>query len=537
MEPPGGAWLVRLDGVDPAASIPRVVAETLHVSGGEEMLAERFAGAESLLLLDNCEHVVEPVVSLVARLLDAAPGLTVLATSQVPLGLDGEVVHGLEPLGLADSTALFAGRATQHRHQFVLDEDNAGAVEDLCRALDGLPLAIELAAARVKSLSVQEIARRLDDRFSLLRDPTSRAPERRRGLAGAIGWSYDLLFPDDQRGLWALSVFTGGAPLAAAEHVLGALDVPAESAVDVVGRLADRSLVSVEVDGGRRGPLPAARQHPCLRAGAVGRGGSGGRGVGRARRLVRGRRRPVCRRGARARTARLPGRRAGGAGQHRRGPGVVRRPGSPARRAARDRLRLDLGRARRRRGGRGAGPRRGRRRPVHSRRPVRRPRRCCSPAGSRPRPATWSRRSGTSTGSLVLADAARRRARAARTRRGTSPSCGSSRAARRTCSPRPAPASSSTGERGFTWEVAAGLRARVVRLDHAGRHRRRDRGSGGGRRPADADRRLVGDGARAGHARRDRAGRAPVRRGRRSTWPAPRRSPSGSGSWARPRCT
>jgi predicted ATPase/DNA-binding SARP family transcriptional activator len=249
LEPAGGAWLVRLDGVDPSTSIPRVVAETLHVSGGEEMLADRFAGAESLLLLDNCEHVVEQVVTLVDRLLDAAPGLTVLATSQVPLGLDGEVVEGLEPLGLDDSTALFAGRATQHRHQFVLDEDNAAVVEEVCRALDGLPLAIELAAARVKSLSVQEIARRLDDRFSLLRDPTSRSPERRRGLAGAIGWSYDLLFPDDQRGLWTLSVFAGGAPLAAAEHVLGALDVPAESAVDVVGRLADRSLVSVEVDG------------------------------------------------------------------------------------------------------------------------------------------------------------------------------------------------------------------------------------------------------------------------------------------------
>ena len=248
--PPGGAWLVRLDAADPTTPIARAVAEALHVAGGDDMLVDRFSGTESVLLLDNCEHVVDQAAELVSRLLDGAPQLRVLATSQVPLGLDGEVVHGLPPLALADSTALFAGRAARLRQEFVLDEESAAAVEEVCLALDGLPLAIELAAARVRSLSVQEIARRLDDRFTLLRDPTSRAPERRRGLAGAIGWSYDLLFPDDQRGLWALSVFAGGAPLAAAEHVLEALGVPRESAMDVVGRLADRSLVSVDVAAG-----------------------------------------------------------------------------------------------------------------------------------------------------------------------------------------------------------------------------------------------------------------------------------------------
>ncbi len=105
--------------------------------------------------------------------------------------------------------------------------DTAGLVEEVCRSLDGLPLAIELAAARVRSLSVRDIARRLDDRFALLQDPSSHRPERRRALAGAIGWSYDLLFPDDQRGLWALSCFAGSASLEAFEHVLVALDVPA----------------------------------------------------------------------------------------------------------------------------------------------------------------------------------------------------------------------------------------------------------------------------------------------------------------------
>ena len=125
-------------------------------------------------------------------------------------------------------------------------------VESVCRSLDGLPLAIELAAARTRTLSVAEIGRRLDDRFALLRDPTSRRPDRQRALEAAISWSYDLLFPDDQRGLWALGCFADGAPLAGVEHVLAALDVPSESAADVISRLADRSLVAVEfsVEGG-----------------------------------------------------------------------------------------------------------------------------------------------------------------------------------------------------------------------------------------------------------------------------------------------
>ena len=117
---------------------------------------------------------------------------------------------------------------------------------ELCRSLDGLPLAIELAAARTKTLSVEEITRRLDDRFLVLSDPTSRRPERRRSLRSTIRWSYDLLFPDDQRGLWALATFAGGAPLPAVESVLEALDVPVSAAIDVVGRLASRSLVIVE---------------------------------------------------------------------------------------------------------------------------------------------------------------------------------------------------------------------------------------------------------------------------------------------------
>ena len=179
----------------------------MNVTGGEAALFERLKGAAAVVILDNCEHVVDAAAALAVRLLDAAPGLRILCTSQVPLDVDGEVVFELAPLALADAVELFTRRAAA-RHSGT----TADAVEDLCRSLDGLPLAIELAAARTKTLSIEEITRRLDDRFNVLSDPTSRRPERRRALKATIRWSYELLFPDDQRGLWALATFAGGAP-------------------------------------------------------------------------------------------------------------------------------------------------------------------------------------------------------------------------------------------------------------------------------------------------------------------------------------
>ncbi len=242
----GGTWLARLDTVDAQAALPQAVAELLNVSS-EQALVERISAADTLVLFDNCEHVVTAAADLISRLLDSNSDLHVLATSQLPLGLEGEFVYPLEPLTVADSVLLFTGRAHLIRPRMVLDDDTAASIAALCQSLDGLPLAIELAAARVKSLSVQEISRRLDNRFAVLKDPTSRRPERRRALGAAIGWSYDLLFPDDQRGLFALSCFVGGAPLAAVEHVLAALAVPSSAAVDVVDRLVDRSLVHADI--------------------------------------------------------------------------------------------------------------------------------------------------------------------------------------------------------------------------------------------------------------------------------------------------
>jgi len=241
---PDGTWLVRLDSVRSPAQVPVALAAAVPGVDAADVAAG-LRGAEVLLVLDNCEHVAEAVAALAVRILGAAPGVRVLATSQRSLGLDGEVVHTLTPLSEADAVTLFTRRAAERKPSFALTDATAPTVAQLCRALDGLPLAIELAAARARILSVTEIAARLDDRFTLLADPVSDRPT----LAAALSWSYDLLFPDDQRGLWALAQFPGGATMPAVEHVLAELGVPAASALDIVARLADRSLVTVD-DGG-----------------------------------------------------------------------------------------------------------------------------------------------------------------------------------------------------------------------------------------------------------------------------------------------
>jgi predicted ATPase/DNA-binding SARP family transcriptional activator len=243
----GGVWLARLETAVTANDVIDTLIAALNVTGGETALYERLKGNDALVILDNCEHVVDAAAELAVRLLDTAPGIRILCTSQVPLDIDGETLFELAPLALGDAAELFSRRATaQRRTQRAVDDHQA--VLELCRSLDGLPLAIELAAARTKTLSIEEITRRLDDRFNVLNDPTSRRPERRRALKATIRWSYELLFPDDQRGLWALATFAGGAPLAAVESVLESLAVPAGASIDVVGRLASRSLVIVDDD-------------------------------------------------------------------------------------------------------------------------------------------------------------------------------------------------------------------------------------------------------------------------------------------------
>jgi predicted ATPase/DNA-binding SARP family transcriptional activator len=190
----------------------------------------------ALLVLDNCEQVIRGAADLVQALVSSSKDLRVLATSRAPLGLTSEAVYALPELGLDTSVELFTQRARAARPGVELPPD---AVAGLCRHLDGLPLAVELAAARVRVLSVPEIARRLGDRFALLRGGARDVPERHRTLHAVVEWSWNLLDGDARAALRALSVFPGGFSAEAAEHVLG------EDALFLLEQLADQSLLTV----------------------------------------------------------------------------------------------------------------------------------------------------------------------------------------------------------------------------------------------------------------------------------------------------
>ncbi|MFF7635524.1 ATP-binding protein [Kitasatospora sp. NPDC008050] len=190
----------------------------------------------ALLVLDNCEQVVRGAADLVRALVSASKDLRVLATSRAPLGLTSEAVYALPELGLDVSAELFTQRARAARPAVELPSD---AVTELCRHLDGLPLAVELAAARVRVLSVPEIARRLGDRFTLLRGGARDLPERHRTLHAVVDWSWNLLAEDARAALRTLSVFPSGIAGEAAEQVLG------EDALLLLEQLADQSLLTV----------------------------------------------------------------------------------------------------------------------------------------------------------------------------------------------------------------------------------------------------------------------------------------------------
>ena len=244
-EAPDTVWIARLEGALTTQDVYDVLVAALDGPTGVEAMFHRLQDARAVMILDNCEHVVDAAAELAVRLLDISPRIRVLCTSQVALDVVGERTYELAPLSIDDASELFTRRASRGGRP-APGVDDPARVNELCRHLDGLPLAIELAAARSRTLSLDEISRRLGDRFRILADPTSRKPERRRSLRATIGWSYDLLFPDDQRGLWALATFADGAPLDAFSAVLEALGVPAPACVDVLGRLAARSLLVVD---------------------------------------------------------------------------------------------------------------------------------------------------------------------------------------------------------------------------------------------------------------------------------------------------
>lgn len=215
-------------------------------------LLEHCAHRRLLLVLDNCEHVIGAAAELAAELLGACPGVTVLATSREPLGVPGETVRPVEPLSPTTAHRLFAERAAAVRPGFDAEQDVA-AVDEICRRLDGLPLAIELAAARLRMLSPRQIADRLDNRFRLLTSGSRTLLPRQQTLRAVVDWSWELLSEEERTALRSLSVFAGGWTLAAAEAVVGGDDV-----IELIGQLVDKSLV-VATQPGRGVDIPESR--------------------------------------------------------------------------------------------------------------------------------------------------------------------------------------------------------------------------------------------------------------------------------------
>ncbi|MBK6010239.1 BTAD domain-containing putative transcriptional regulator [Streptomyces sp. MBT53] len=237
-------YFVPLAGVTADADVAAEVASALGAGGmsgptsGDPVagILGVLGAGPALLVLDNCEQIVRGASALVQALVSSSKDLRVLATSRAPLGLTSEAVYALPELGLATSVELFTQRARAARPGVELPSD---AVTELCRHLDGLPLAVELAAARVRVLSVPDIARRLGDRFALLRGGARDAPERHRTLHAVVEWSWNLLAEDAWAALRTLSVFPGGFLAEAAEQVLG------EDPLFLLEQLADQSLLTV----------------------------------------------------------------------------------------------------------------------------------------------------------------------------------------------------------------------------------------------------------------------------------------------------
>jgi predicted ATPase/class 3 adenylate cyclase len=262
---PDGAWLCELAGVSDPDVVWDSVATCLRVAPlpgrtMAESVLEYLAAKRLLLLLDNCEHLLAACAQLVDVVVHRCPAVSVLATSREGLALDGERLLAVPALGVPASGAdaldvarsaavrLFADRATAAKDDFVLSDTNVAAMAVLCRRLDGIPLAIELAAARVRSMSPDDLVGRLDQRFRLLTRGSRAALERHQTLRNTIDWSYGLLDATERRALNRLSVFAGGCDLRAAEGVLADDEVEALDVVDWLSQLVDKSLVDTDDD-------------------------------------------------------------------------------------------------------------------------------------------------------------------------------------------------------------------------------------------------------------------------------------------------
>jgi predicted ATPase/DNA-binding SARP family transcriptional activator len=270
LECPGGTWLVELASLTQPGLVVHTLAGVLGIREHPErpladLVAEHLRMARALLVLDNCEHLVDEVAAIAQRLLQSCDQLSILATSRERLGITGEVlrpVSGLtvprpgagevSEIGDADACQLLAERAAAARPGFRLDHRTAGAVAQICRQLDGLPLAIELAAARANALDVEQIAARLGDRFRFLAHGERTALPRHQTLRAVVDWSYGLLSAAERRLFDRAAVFVGGFTLAAAEAVCAEPDEDEDAVANVIGRLVDKSLINSEPAAGGR---------------------------------------------------------------------------------------------------------------------------------------------------------------------------------------------------------------------------------------------------------------------------------------------
>ena len=289
---PDGVWFVDLAPIRDPGLVPNAAAQALSVREEPgtpitQTLCAHLREHKAFLILDNCEHLVGACASLADALLQAAPGVRILATSREALHIDGEQTYAVLPLTVPDRKAgaeavlrseaaqLFVERARLQKPGFSVTEADAPAIAELCARLDGIPLALELAAARLRLLSVKDINARLNDRFKLLTGGSRVALERQQTLRALVSWSYDLLQENEQIVLDRLSVFAGGFDLEAAEAVCGADPIAPEDVLDLVTSLVEKSLVMVEqeIEGSRYGLLETikefAREHLAGRYGML----------------------------------------------------------------------------------------------------------------------------------------------------------------------------------------------------------------------------------------------------------------------------
>ncbi len=264
-----GVWLVELAALSDPRLVPQAVAQALEVKEQParpviETLSDYLASKTLLLVLDNVEHLLEACVHLVDEIVRRSPDIAVLVTSRERLGITGELTYRVpsltvpgtnerltpETVSRYEGVRLFVDRAKLLRPDFDVTTENASAVASICARLDGMPLAIELAAPRLRSMSVEELSQRLDQRFALLTDGSPTALPRHRTLRSMIDWSYDLLTDVEQAMLRRVSVFAGGWTLATAEDVCSGEGIERSNTIDLLASLADKNLVGIEEHDG-----------------------------------------------------------------------------------------------------------------------------------------------------------------------------------------------------------------------------------------------------------------------------------------------